>query len=80
MTHPLFKKIYELREQPTTEVELAILHKHEEWDHRKAIRKALQEEDINVSSRQLKNVLGRCRVCLERDNKYVHTNKCSKNR
>ncbi|KAI5164558.1 hypothetical protein NEAUS03_2518, partial [Nematocida ausubeli] len=61
--------------EPLTDIETLVLSKHAEWDHRKAIRKELSDSQIRVTDRKLKRILEKCRVCLERDNKYVRTRK-----
>ncbi|KAI5168206.1 hypothetical protein NEIRO03_0877, partial [Nematocida sp. AWRm78] len=75
MTHPGLEQIYRIQAEPFTADEQLILQKHEEWDHRKAIRKELLANNIRVTSKKLKIVLNKCRTCLERDDKYVRTSK-----
>ncbi|OAG32577.1 hypothetical protein NEIG_02556 [Nematocida sp. ERTm5] len=75
MTHPGLEQIYRIQAEPVTADEQLILQKHEEWDHRKAIRKELLANNIKVTSKKLKIILNKCITCLERDDKYVRTSK-----
>ncbi|KAI5169303.1 hypothetical protein NEIRO02_2656, partial [Nematocida sp. AWRm79] len=75
MTHPGLEHIYRMEAVPLTEIETRVLQKHKEWDHRKVIRKELRANGIKVTDQKLKKILEKCRTCLEREDKQVHTNK-----
>ncbi|KAI5167713.1 hypothetical protein NEIRO03_1450 [Nematocida sp. AWRm78] len=66
MSHPYLERIYNLQSEPLTEEEKVILQKHKEWDHRKAIRKELLDNQIYVTGKDLRVILDKCIICLER--------------
>lgn len=50
-----------------------ILKYHAQVNHRKTILLDLKEQGIELSAPELAKVLGKCRTCLERDDKYVNS-------
>ncbi|KAI5145578.1 hypothetical protein NEPAR05_1893 [Nematocida parisii] len=66
MSHPYLERIYNLQSEPLTEEEKVILQKHKEWDHRKAIRRELLDSQIYVTGKDLRVILDKCLICLER--------------
>lgn len=74
-TNVYLAKIYALRDSPITNVERSIIAKHEEWNHKKAIRVKLKESGICITERKLKKVLEACKTCTKKEKKCISTNK-----
>ncbi|MGL5692012.1 MAG: RNase H-like domain-containing protein, partial [Bacteroidales bacterium] len=52
-----------------------ILKIHKDMGHRKGILDEIKEKGIFITSKKLKEILGRCEVCKRKDKKYEKTNK-----
>lgn len=55
--------------------EKQILEIHKELGHRKSIQNDLNKRGVEINQHELGNILAKCVRCMERDKKYVHSNR-----
>lgn len=49
----------------------AVLKIHVSLNHRKYIKSDLQKAGFNISETKMRNILGKCKICLEMDEQYL---------